>query len=84
MSCPYANSLGVPGQGVHATRFMGLALYDLLGTVGLAILTYVVLGVNIVYAFVGWFVLAEILHYAFGTQTAFLRMVGLTPKCVYA
>jgi len=81
MSCPYADILGVPGQGVHATRFMGIALYDLLGTVGLAVLTYVVLGVHVVYAFVGWFVIAEILHYAFGTQTAFLRMIGMAPTC---
>ena len=81
MSCPYANSLGIPGQGVHATRFMGLALYDLLGTLGLAILTYFVLKINIVYSFLGWFLLAEILHYAFGVDTAFLRLIGMTPRC---
>ena len=81
MSCPYANSLGVPGKGVHATRFMGLALYDLLGTVGLAVLTYFVLNVNVAYAFVGWFVIAEILHSAFGANTAFLRMIGFSPMC---
>jgi hypothetical protein len=81
MSCPYANSLGIPGEGVHATRFIGLALNDLLGTVGLAIVTYLIFKINIVYAFIGWFVLAEILHYLFGVNTAFLRMIGLSPKC---
>ena len=81
MSCPYANSLGVPGEGVHAKRFMGIALYDLLGTIGLAIATYFVLNVHPIYAFLGWFVLAEILHYAFGVDTAFLRMIGMKPKC---
>jgi len=81
MSCPYANSLGVPGEGVHAKRFMGIALYDLLGTVGLAIATYFVLHIHPIYAFIGWFVLAEILHYAFGVDTAFLRMIGMKPKC---
>jgi hypothetical protein len=60
---------------------MGIALYDLLGTVGLAIATYFVLRVHPIYAFIGWFVLAEILHYAFGVDTAFLRMIGLKPKC---
>ena len=60
---------------------MGIALYDILGTVGLAVLTFFVLGVNVVYAFVGWFVIAEILHYAFGVRTAFLRGVGLAPRC---
>jgi len=28
-----------------------------------------------------WFTVGEILHYIFGVQTAFLKMVGILPKC---
>jgi hypothetical protein len=35
MGCPYANSLGEPGKGIHAARFMGFALNDTLMTIGL-------------------------------------------------
>jgi hypothetical protein len=30
MSCPYKHALGTPEQGVHATRFLGLAWNDTL------------------------------------------------------
>ena len=39
MGCPYKFVLGIPGQGFHSTRFMGLALNDFLGTIGLALIT---------------------------------------------
>ena len=39
MPCPYAHSLGVPGQGVHAAGIGGYSLNDILGTIGLAVTT---------------------------------------------
>ena len=79
MSCPYANALGVPGQGIHSNRIAGLALNDILGTIGLAILTSWMFKVSFLHSLIGWFILGEVLHYAFGTNTAFLRMIGITP-----
>ena len=29
MPCPYANLLGVPGEGVHAIRIFGLSFVDI-------------------------------------------------------
>jgi len=29
----------------------------------------------------GWFVAGEVLHYAFGVDTAFLKMIGIRPYC---
>jgi len=78
MSCPYANILGVPGEGVHKQRFMGLALNDTLATIVAAILTSWFFNVSLVYSFLGWFIGGEILHYAFGVNTAFLKMLGIT------
>ena len=77
MACPYAFVLGVPGQGVHAPRIGGYARNDILGTIGLAILTAYIMKISFLYSLVVWFVLGEILHYLFGVQTAFLTSLGI-------
>ena len=81
MSCPYANYLGVPGQGVHSTRILGMALNDWLATIILAILISFMFNVNFIYSLVGLFILGEVLHYVYGVKTAFLEMIGLEPQC---
>ena len=80
--CPYANILGTPGQGVHAARLApfggnGLSLNDILLTIAGICITTVATGTSIWLNTVFWFVLGELLHIAFGTQTAFLTMIGL-------
>lgn len=35
--CKYKNALGVPGEGLHARRILGLALWDIVGTAVLAL-----------------------------------------------
>jgi hypothetical protein len=81
MSCPYANLFGVPGQGVHATRIFGIAFVDTVLTLLLAIFTAWLTNSSILYNFVFWFIVGEILHYAAGTQTAFLTMAGIQVNC---
>jgi len=82
MSCPYANILGVPGEGVHAQRLMGLALNDTIATLVAALITSWLFNVSLLYSIIGWFILGELLHYAFGVNTAFLKMIGIT-ACSY-
>jgi hypothetical protein len=83
MSCPYANLFGAPGQGAHAVRFgkfgrfPGFAVIDTLCTLVLICLTTYVTGYSIWLVAVFWFILGEIVHYAFGTQTAFLTLIGV-------
>lgn len=79
MPCPFANALGVPGQGVHATRTFGFAFNDILATVVGAVLFAWLFEIPVWKSLVFWFVLGEVLHYAFGTQTAFLTMIGVRP-----
>jgi hypothetical protein len=81
MPCPYANALGVPGEGIHAPRIFGLARNDLLMTIIAAIITAYALNISFLLSFTVWFVVGEILHYVFGTNTAFLKMIGMSPKC---
>ena len=76
-SCPYANLLGVPGQGVHSTRIGGIALVDTVATIVGAVLFAYLFNIAIWKSVVFWFVAGEVLHYLFGTQTAFLTMIGL-------
>ena len=81
MPCPYANILGVPGQGIHEARIFGLARNDTIMTIILAFITTFFIRISFIGSFVGWFIIGEILHYIFGTKTAFLKMIGLEPSC---
>jgi len=81
MPCPYANALGEPGKGVHAARIFGISQNDLLMTIGVAIITAYLFNISFLVSFAAWFITGEILHYYFGTHTAFLRMIGMTPVC---
>jgi len=77
-ACPYANALGIPGKGVHSTRIFGLAFYDILATILLAYITTFFVNISFITSFLAWFILGEVLHYVFGTQTAFLEKIGVS------
>ena len=81
MSCPNKHALGVPEQGFHAARLGPVALGDTVGTILLAALTAWLTKTGFWWNLLAWFVLGEVLHYAFGTPTAFLKLIGMTPKC---
>jgi len=79
MPCPYANLLGVPGEGVHAPRIGGIARNDTIATIIGALLTAWAFKISFLYSLIAWFVIGELLHYIFGVNTAFLKMIGITP-----
>ena len=79
--CPFKNILGEPGKGVHAQRIGGLALNDILMTIIGAVLTSYAYKINLGISLFSWFAVGEILHYGFGVDTAFLKMIGLSPRC---
>ena len=79
MACPYSALLGVPGQGIHAQRFLGLALNDTLMTIAAAFITAYIFNINFMTSFIAWVVVGEVLHYIFGVNTAFLKMLGIIP-----
>ena len=81
MGCPYATALGEREKGFHSMRFMGLALNDILGTIGLALLTTYLFNVTFWKSLLAWFVAGEVLHYLYGVNSAFLEKVGLSPSC---
>ena len=76
--CPFAFVLGVPGEGVHAARIYGYALNDTIMTIIAALITAYAFDIAVWKSLVGWFVAGEVLHYAFGVQTAVLTTLGIT------
>ena len=77
MSCPYKYILGIPGQGVHAARIVGVSLNDTLATILAAALIAYFGNYSFLITFLVLFVLGEYLHMMFGVQTAFLTMIGV-------
>ena len=78
---PFANILGKPNTGVHSIRLFGLAVVDIFLTMIAAVVTANAYNINVVLSFAGWFILGEVLHYAFGVKTAFLEKINLIPDC---
>jgi len=56
-------------------------LNDILLTISGAILIAFIFNVNVWKSLFWFFVLGEVLHYVFGTKTAFLTMIGMVPEC---
>lgn len=73
----YKNILGQPGKGFHKQRFMGMALYDWIGTLLITLIwAYIEEDnslPNIISIFFIVFILGEILHIIFGVDTAFIK-----------
>jgi hypothetical protein len=80
-SCPYRYLFGKPEEGAHQYRFLGLSIVDTVLTFLGAWLITLGTGYPILWTFISFFVLGEILHYAFGTQTAFLTKIGVNTAC---
>jgi len=76
--CPFAYIFGVPGQGFHEKRLYGYAFNDTVGTLVLALITAFVFQIAVWKSIIAWFVAGEVLHYIFGSQTAFLTTIGVT------
>lgn len=80
-SCPYRFMFGKPGEGPHAYRFMGIAVVDTVLTFLAAWLITLATGYSIQVTFGTLFILGEVLHYYYGTQTAVLTMLGIKVPC---
>lgn len=77
MSCPFKNALGIPGEGVHSYRIFGLAAFDIIATIIVAIISSFYTNTSFALNFLGWFILGEVLHYVFCVKTAFLKLISL-------
>ena len=79
MFCDYKNILGKVGTGLHSYRLFNLAVIDILLTILLAYLIYVVMPrYNFFIILVGVFLLGIILHRLFCVRTTIDKL--LFPK----
>ena len=68
--CEYKNLFGHPGTGIHKTRFLGLALWDVVFTVIGALIIAYATGWPIGYTVLGTFAAGIVVHRAFCVRTA--------------
>lgn len=78
--CKYKDVLGVPKKGFHSTRFMGFALYDILGTFGIAfIIAFIFYRNSLLKSFIIisiiLFILGIILHRLFCVNTTLNKII---------
>lgn len=69
MFCKYRDIAGKPRTGFHKTRFLDIAIYDLLGTIVIAIAIANVLQFNFIYTFICLLCLAILVHRLFCVNT---------------
>lgn len=68
--CKYKNLLGIPNKGIHSYRFLGLAIFDVIMTVILAIFISYFFKIPFVYTSIPLFILGIILHRLFCVRTS--------------
>lgn len=67
--CKYKNIFGEPYKGVHSYRFFGLALVDLLGTLGVSMLIAYIFSVDLTKTFIILFLIGMLCHCLFCVKT---------------
>ena len=73
--CKYKNALGIPGKGVHSTRFMGVAVFDVIATLVVAFIISYYTKYSFIYVSIFLFVLGIILHRLFCVRTTVDKML---------
>ncbi len=75
--CQYRNIFGKPNEGIHKTRFLGLAAFDLLGTIILIFCISYYWQTGLLATTIIVSIVTIILHYLFCVPTAFNKFIGL-------
>lgn len=73
--CKYRHALGEEKKGFHATRFLGVALWDTIGTVAIAVFISYVFGVSLIWTVVALFGIAIVLHRLFCVNTTINKLI---------
>jgi hypothetical protein len=74
--CKFKDVAGKPGTGIHSTRLFGMAAFDLIGTIAIAVAIWVLTGWSwrgFLAIVAGLFILAILFHWLFCVDTALNR-----------
>ncbi len=74
--CMYSNILGKPNEGFHSTKIAGFALNDIIGTIFIAVIISKVFKKPFVKTLIILFIVAELMHYSFCVDTAFMKLIS--------
>jgi hypothetical protein len=77
MLCKYKDIFGKPKEGVHAYRFLDIAIVDVMLTILLAYGIYRFVGTDFWITLIALIVLAMVLHWAFCVKTSVSVYLGL-------
>ena len=75
--CKYKHALGVPGEGVHSTRFLGVAINDVIMTLVGAFIISKSFGFPLTPVTITLFLLGIFLHWLFCVPTTVGKLLGL-------
>jgi len=73
--CQYKNIFGKPNTGLHSVRLFGVAVYDVVGTIIIAMILSFAFKWNFLLTLLITFIIAELLHVMFCVNTAFVNNV---------
>jgi len=73
--CKYKNLLGIPKEGIHSYRFLGLAIADVIMTIIAAIPIAYIFNTSFMYAALSLFALGIILHRLFCVRTTIDKLL---------
>jgi hypothetical protein len=73
--CKYKNILGEPYKGFHKERFLGLALYDVIGTILIGIVISKVFNFDLFKTYILLILFTIFIHRLFCVETAFNKLI---------
>ncbi len=73
--CKYRDIFGKPKKGFHKNRFLGFALYDIIGTIIIALIISGLFATNFWITLFTLLFVAQILHYLFCVNTTFINHI---------
>lgn len=73
--CKYKDALGIPEKGVHSYRFIGVAIFDVILTIILAIIISYFYKISFFYTLIFLFILGIILHRLFCVRTTIDKLL---------
>jgi hypothetical protein len=73
--CKHRHIFGKEGQGFHKQRFLGVALYDTLGTIIIAWLISIAFKIDFLSTLIGAFLLGIFLHRLFCVNTTINQLI---------
>ena len=80
--CEYKDIGGKPGEGVHAARFMGMAAFDLFGTILGSIGIAYIGNFSILLTVIILLILGIFAHWLFCVDTAMIIWLGLAKPII--